>query len=528
MTEQQKSKQGMLANSTELVSQDEEVSNEETGKTSGEELLPVFNDRYQTIDFLGEGGMGTVFRVRERSNGSIFAMKLLKKELTSEKSALKRFEKEAEATSKLTHDNLVSVYDHGYTSDGVPYLIMDCVNGKNLGQIIKENGPFKIENAIDIAVQIGEALSYAHSRGIIHRDLKPSNIILETRANDAEQEAESLKVKIADFGIAVVANENAERGETITQTGALIGSPQYMSPEQCTGQLLDPGADIYSFGCVMYAMLTGKPPLVGGNPVQIILRQINEAPDTIPLKSNNSLMSKSIEAVILKCLEKNKNDRYKDFATLLIDLKRVRNGEKIRFVPRARAFNVSYKRLAVTMVLVVFVGVVSIISGYLLHSKQPKTIDKMPSNLHERAFVHFREKSYAQALPLLEYLAATYKRENNPYGEAFCYQCIAQCHLALKQYDLAAPMYERALNRMNELVSQDGPSPEATKMITETKTGYIEVLRALKQNTLASAMLRSLEIEKLKDLEAFYRRGDVPEDELRVRRLREELEALRM
>ncbi len=520
MTEQRPFKQG-LANSTERLRQDDTG---DLDHSSGGEIIPNFSDRYETIELLGEGGMGTVYRVRERLTGNDFAMKLLKKELASEKSALKRFEKEAEATSKLTHDNLVSVYEHGYTSDGLPYLVMDCVDGKNLGQLIKENGPLKIENAIDIAMQIGEALRFAHDNGLIHRDLKPSNIILETQSI-AQLDSQSLRVKVADFGIAVLANENSEKGETITQTGALVGSPQYMSPEQCTGQVLDPRSDIYSFGCVLYAMLAGKPPFDGGNPVQVILKQINETPGKIPRRSDNSRTSESLNSVILKCLEKDKDHRYKDVASLLIDLQRVRNGEKIRFAPHNRVASVTFNSHDPRLLVIVVIIVMGVF--FIRPAKQPEPIDKMPSNLHERAFVHFREKSYAQALPLLEYLAATYKREEKQYAEAFCYQCIAQCHLALKQYDLAAPMYERAINMMNKLVSQDGPSPEATNMITETKTGYIEVLRAKKQNALASAMLRSLDIEKLIELEKFYRNGNVPEDELRVRRLREELEALR-
>ncbi|MCA9804434.1 MAG: serine/threonine protein kinase, partial [Cyanobacteria bacterium HKST-UBA02] len=189
------------------------------------ELITIC-DRFETLSLLGEGGMGRVFEVRDRELDSHFAVKVLDDSLTKDRTALARFVQEVKSISKLNHPNIIGVYENGTTNSGAPYLVMDRLEGKTLGQSVKNDGPFEANRAIDIFLQIAEALEHAHRTGIIHRDVKPSNVMLCRSESGLET------VKVLDFGIAKVM-PMADTAATLTQTGEVFGSPMYMSPEQC-------------------------------------------------------------------------------------------------------------------------------------------------------------------------------------------------------------------------------------------------------------------------------------------------------
>lgn len=282
-----------------------------------EEKFPLAT-KYKLQALLGQGGMGAVYKVKNRVLGKTFAVKLLRPELVKDEPAIKRFEQEAKAASSLTHPNLVAVYDYGMAEDGAPYLVMDYLDGVSLEAIIKSEGSLATERAMHIFVQVCDALAHAHGKRIIHRDLKPSNILLI----DNEESLDF--VKIVDFGIAKILAEPGAEQERLTQTGDILGSPLYMSPEQCMGYPLDTRSDIYSVGCLMYEALAGVPPFGGVNPVQVIFEHINSEPK--PFSEQGLKVPKDLESIVRRCLEKEAEHRYQTVEDLKDDLLRFQQG----------------------------------------------------------------------------------------------------------------------------------------------------------------------------------------------------------
>lgn len=276
---------------------------------------PDFGGRFKVLELIGEGGMGVVYKVLDPALNKIFAVKVLKTVLASDKQALKRFEREAEAAISLNHHGLVSIYEHSLTADGTPFLVMDFIDGESLADVIAKSGRIETERSLRLFAQIVEALQHVHSAGLVHRDVKPRNILLFKTETGEES------VKLVDFGIA---KEAAQVGATtlgVTQTGEFLGSPLYMSPEQCHGAELEHRSDIYSAGCVFYEMLTGATPFASNNPVKIVVGHLNEKP-TPPssLTSDKPALADALDRIVLRCLEKNPDYRYITAAALLHDL----------------------------------------------------------------------------------------------------------------------------------------------------------------------------------------------------------------
>ena len=273
-------------------------------------------ERYEYMSILGEGGMGAVLKVRERSTGTIFALKMLLPQLMSDANALRRFNHEARAARELNHANIASVFDYGFGNHGAPYLVMEYLSGRSLDCILLMEERLSTPRAINISAQIADALSYAHAQGIVHRDIKPSNIIINQTTDGAEI------VKLLDFGIAkTVMNESAG----FTRTDEVIGSPCYISPEQCAGSDVGPQADLYAMGCVMYEVLCGKPPFIGVNSVQTILKQLREKPLPLTELFKHGSIPASLDKVILRCLEKSPDARYQTAIQIKEDLDNIRD-----------------------------------------------------------------------------------------------------------------------------------------------------------------------------------------------------------
>ena len=234
--------------------------------------LPDLGEKYEVLSVLGKGGMGAVYRVRDKELGKEFAIKLLRPELSKDQGAAKRFAQEAKACKDLTHVNLCAVYDNGTAMDGSPYMVMDYLDGETLAHVIQEHAYLEVPRALDIFIQICDALNHAHLKNVIHRDLKPSNIILTKSPSGGDI------VKVLDFGIAKILSDGGKEVTRLTQTGDLFGSPLYMSPEQCKGEKLDASSDIYALGCVMYETLTGKSPFDAENAFKVMLKHVDETP----------------------------------------------------------------------------------------------------------------------------------------------------------------------------------------------------------------------------------------------------------
>lgn len=264
----------------------------------------MLGNRYELIEKIGEGGMGLVYKAKCHLLNRYVAIKILKPEFTEDEDFINRFKKESLSSASLSHPNIVSIYDVG-NEDGLYYIVMEYVKGKTLKEIIKEKAPLSYYEIINISRQICLALEHAHMNNIIHRDIKPQNILI---TNDGI-------VKVADFGIA-----RASDSATLTNTGNVIGSVYYISPEQARGGYTDEKTDLYSLGTVMYEMSTGRVPFMAESPVVIALKHIQ---DEVTKPSDiNPKIPPALEDIILKCLEKNPADRYESAGALIKDLDR--------------------------------------------------------------------------------------------------------------------------------------------------------------------------------------------------------------
>jgi len=286
---------------------------------------PELGPDYEVLQHIGHGGMGSVYKVRNTKSNSVLAIKVLKNDLCSDATALKRFQQEAKSLAGLDHPNLVAMYGHGQAENGAPYLVMDFVDGHSLADILKIATRLDELRALNMFMQLCEGLSHAHKQSIVHRDIKPSNIVLSPNAGGGDH------VKLLDFGIARIIEQATGQTTNLTQTGDVFGTPAYMSPEQCNGQLADERSDVYSLGCVMYEVLTGRQLFQGSSPIQIALKQINEEPPPFE-KANTKAHEprRSLEAIVMKCLAKDESHRYQTVDSLLADLKKVEAGGTIK------------------------------------------------------------------------------------------------------------------------------------------------------------------------------------------------------
>ncbi len=274
----------------------------------------TLDDKYRLDAQLGVGGMGTVYRARHLLIDRPVAVKVLNPRFVEDEAARTRFQREARAAGRLQHTNAVTVTDYGQTQDGFVYIVMELLEGRTLRDILAKEAPLEAARSVSLMLQVSAAVAAAHDAGIIHRDLKPANIFIVQRA-----EVPSL-VKVLDFGIAKLAAESLEEDEpkTLTQIGAMIGTPRYMSPEQCNGAELTPAADVYSLGVILYEMLTGTVPFSGSTPLAIAMKHTSELPRA-PRDFVASIPA-ALEGVILHALEKNPEDRPADAAAFRQEL----------------------------------------------------------------------------------------------------------------------------------------------------------------------------------------------------------------
>lgn len=282
------------------------------------EIGTILLNRYEILEQIGEGGMATVYKAKCHTLDRLVAIKVLKSEYAEDEEFVKKFMMECQSAAKLNHPNIVGIYDfHEIELDGKPvyFIVMEYIDGITLKELIEKKGFIPEEEAVDIALQILEALKEAHSHGVIHRDIKPHNIMISKNGI----------VKVTDFGIA-----RATSNHTMTTTMDAIGSVHYFSPEQARGAFTDQRTDIYSFGIVFYEMLTGKRPFVGENPVTIAMKHIQE--DITPPGELNEDISEGVERVVLKCTMKKQAERYQNVEEIITDLKSTA-GSKRTFVP---------------------------------------------------------------------------------------------------------------------------------------------------------------------------------------------------
>jgi beta-lactam-binding protein with PASTA domain/predicted Ser/Thr protein kinase len=276
--------------------------------------------RYEEGEPLGRGGMADVRKGVDNRLGRTVAIKRLRVDLASDSTFQARFRREAQSAASLNHPTIVSVYDTGEEPDPngsgvtIPYIVMEYVAGKTLRDLIREGRKIMPERALEITSGVLEALDYSHRAGIVHRDIKPGNVMLTPQG----------QVKVMDFGIARAV---ADTSSTMTQTAAVIGTAQYLSPEQARGETVDARSDLYSTGCLLYELLTGRPPFVGESPVSVAYQHVREQP--APPSAFDPDIPPEVDAVVLKALAKDREDRYQSAAEMRQDIHRVLSGQQV-------------------------------------------------------------------------------------------------------------------------------------------------------------------------------------------------------
>ena len=282
----------------------------------------VLGGRYELGSPLGRGGMAQVRRARDTRLGRQVAVKLLRIDLAGDPTFQARFRREAQASAGLNHPNIVAVYDTGEETDpetgvSVPYIVMELVEGHTLRELIRDGRKILPDRALEFTAGVLDALAYSHRAGIVHRDIKPANVMLTNTG----------RVKVMDFGIARAV---ADTSATMTQTAAVIGTAQYLSPEQARGETVDARSDIYSAGCLLYELLVGHPPFRGDSPVSVAYQHVREAP--VPPSELDPMVSDDMDAIVLKALAKDPADRYQSASEMRDDINRLLNGQAVHAV----------------------------------------------------------------------------------------------------------------------------------------------------------------------------------------------------
>ncbi|MBS2005212.1 MAG: protein kinase [Cyanobacteria bacterium SZAS LIN-5] len=281
--------------------------NDGTSLLTKSEIGTELASQYEFLSVIASGGMGIIYEARNLVLNQKVAVKMMKTEKLDEKN-VKRFKKEAEALAALEHPNIIHVRHYGLTENGQPYMVLDYVEGTSMSQVIQSKGPIPVAFAIQFFIQIADALSHAHERGVWHQDLKPNNIMI------CQSGLETPYIKLIDFGIAKIINGEATPAG-LTDTGDILGSPAYMSPEQASGGRVDSRTDIYSLGCVMFEALTGTQPFSGATALEVIAHQINTKAPSIEDRALSEFPP-SLVKIVAKTLEKSVNLRYQSMSEL--------------------------------------------------------------------------------------------------------------------------------------------------------------------------------------------------------------------
>lgn len=350
----------------------------------------MIGGKYQIIEYLGHGGMSTVYKARQQPIEKIVAIKLLLAHLSRDQESVQRFFREAKAAGQISHPNVVQVFDFGITADQQPYLVMDFVEGKNLEDILDERKKLSYQEAIPIFIEVCSGLAAAHERGIVHRDIKPSNIVIEHLDGGGQ------KVRIVDFGIAKMIDADTQH---LTKTGEVFGSPLYMSPEQCEGQTLDGRSDIYGLGVVFYQTLCGKPPLVGQSALETMRKHMVELPESLQKDPDAGDIPLELENVIFKMMAKDRDKRYASTAELKHDLQRIIDGHSEVF-----SSNLQYmgREISRKSKIIIASSVASVLLAVGATLAYPGVCDELGKKRYSEGMAKFAQRNSQEAESMLE------------------------------------------------------------------------------------------------------------------------------
>jgi tRNA A-37 threonylcarbamoyl transferase component Bud32 len=328
----------------------------------------IIDGRFEIVDFLGEGGMGTVYSARHKAMDRQIALKLLKSNLVAEENKVARFRNEARVLSGLDHPNIIAVHAIGIAETGQPYMAMDIVTGDSLSDAIAKRGPFPQDEALRVCIQICKGLQYAHEKKVIHRDIKPSNIIL------TEDAGHTSVAKLVDFGIAKMLDSESPQ---LTQTGMALGSVFYLSPGQFEGRVADASSDIYSLGCTLYEMLTGEPPFNAETAFETAMMHKSKQLIPVNTRNNTANIDQSVQTVLDCMLQKDHHIRYQSAQEVEQDLECALQKRPLKFAKTVKAKKAFRPKRRPVLAWAALGVVVTIVLVGLAASK--RTVDHSPS-----------------------------------------------------------------------------------------------------------------------------------------------------
>ena len=321
----------------------------------------ILGARYQLGEMIGTGGMADVYIAQDQRLSREVAVKSVRSDLAKDPTFVSRFRKEAKAAAGLNHPGIVAVYDSG--EDPAPYIVMELVSGHTLRELIHGGARLPLDRALEIGAGILEALDYSHQRGIPHRDIMPANSMITVRGD----------VKVMDFGIARAMDD---LGATLTSTWNVVGTAQYLSPEQALGEIADTPTDIYSTGCLLYELLTGRPPYSGETPVSIAYQHVSGA--LIPARQVQPDLPESVEVLLTVALAKKPEDRYISASAMLQDINKIRAGQNIS-TKVARAPLASRKTMILAGLVVLAAGIAAVFGLSLNGGSTPSLGNSIPN-----------------------------------------------------------------------------------------------------------------------------------------------------
>ncbi|MGB1274573.1 MAG: serine/threonine protein kinase, partial [Nannocystaceae bacterium] len=301
-----------LLDALEDSSLDAHIEGDSAAASSEKDVLfgAVLADRYRVLELIGKGGMGKVYLAEHIAIRKKVAIKVLSQAYCHRPDQVQRFLREAQAASTINHDNVIEIFDYGETDTGSVFFAMEMLEGQDLGGLLDLERRLPWTRARRIFLQITRALEAAHSHGVIHRDIKPENCFVLQRPGKVDF------VKVLDFGIAKVVDEERKNAHTLTQAGALIGTPEYMAPEQVQGGAADRRMDIYSVGCIMYQALTGELPFEDATMFGVLTKQVSEDPVPLQERAPDAEIPQAVADVVLRAMAKSFDDRYQTMAEL--------------------------------------------------------------------------------------------------------------------------------------------------------------------------------------------------------------------
>jgi len=321
----------------------------------------ILGSRYQLGEMIGTGGMADVYIAQDQRLSREVAVKILRSDLAKDPTFVSRFRKEAKAAAGLNHPGIVAVYDSG--EEPAPYIVMELVSGHTLRQLIHDGERLPLDRALEIGAGILAALEYSHQRGIVHRDIKPANVMITDKGD----------VKVMDFGIARAMDD---LGATLTSTWNVVGTAQYLSPEQALGEIADAPTDIYSTGCLLYELLTGRPPFTGETPVSIAYQHVSGV--LTPARQLQPDLPESVEVLLAVALAKKPEDRYISTSAMLDDINKIRSGQNIS-TKVARAPLVTRRTALISGLAILAAGIAAVVGLSLSGGSTPSLGNEVPN-----------------------------------------------------------------------------------------------------------------------------------------------------